>query len=113
MNGVVSFAFSANTGQARIAHISLLGQAIPITQGLIGTPPSLTAIQILGDGSVQFSFTNNPSASFTVLSSTSLSLPLAKWAVAGPATNLSSDLFQFTSQPATNGQQLFYTVRSP
>jgi len=112
-NGVVSFAFTANAGPARTAHINLLGQSIPITQGLIGSPPTLTGIQMLTNGVVQFSFTNNPSASFTVLSSTNLLLPLANWTLVGSATNVSSDLFQFTSQPTTNDQQRYYTVRSP
>jgi DNA-binding beta-propeller fold protein YncE len=112
-NGVVSFAFTANTGPARTAHIHLLGQTISITQGLIGTPPNLTGVQARGDGTIQFSFTNNPSASFTVLSTTNISLPLANWTVVASATNISSDLFQFTSQPTTNDQQRYYTVRSP
>jgi hypothetical protein len=112
-NGVVNFAFTANSGPARTAHIRLLGQAIAITQGLIGTSPNLTAVQMLSNGAIQFSFTNNPSASFTVLSSTNLSLPLADWTVVGSATNVSSDLFQFTSQPTPNDQQRFYTVHSP
>jgi NHL repeat len=112
-NGVVSFAFTANTGPARTAHIQLLGQTIAITQGLIGTPPNLTDVQTLGNGAIQFSFTNNPSASFTVLTTTNISLPLASWTVVGSATNVSSDLFQFTSQPTTNDQQRYYTIRSP
>ena len=31
-NGVVSFSFTANTGPSRTAHITLLGQTIPVTQ---------------------------------------------------------------------------------
>jgi DNA-binding beta-propeller fold protein YncE len=112
-NGVVSFGFTANTGPARTAHISLLGQTISITQGLIGTPPNLTGVRMLGNGVIQFSFTNNPSASFTVLTATNISLPLANWTVAGSATNISSDLFQFTSRPTTNDQQRYYIVHSP
>ena len=113
-NGVLSFAFATNAGPARLAHIHLLNQTILITQGLVGTPPSLTGVQMLGNGAIQLSFTNNPSASFTVLSSTNLSLPLSSWTVLGPATNASSsDLFQFTSSAALSNQQCFYTVRSP
>jgi streptogramin lyase len=112
-NGVVSFTFAANAGPARTAHIILLGQSIAITQGLVGTPPALTSVQVLTNGTIQFSFTNNPSASFTVLSSTNLLLPLANWKVVGSATNVASDMFLFTSQPTTNDQQRYYTVRSP
>ncbi len=32
-NGVVSFSFAANPGLSRMAHIDLLGQSIPVTQG--------------------------------------------------------------------------------
>ena len=112
-NGVVSFGFTANTGSARTAHINLLGQTISITQGLIGTPPNLTGVQMLENGIIQFTFTNNPSGAFTVLSTTNVSLPLPQWTVVGSVTNISSDLFQFTSQPTTNDQQRYYTIHSP
>jgi serine/threonine-protein kinase len=112
-NDVISFSFAENTGAARTANITLLGQTIPITQGTIGTPPTLTAAQVLTNGVLQFSFTNSESASFTVLSSTNLSLPLSNWTVVGAASNIGSGQFQFTSQPITNAPKLFYTVRSP
>ena len=39
-NGVVSFAFTANTGSTpRMGHITLLGQPITITQTTLATPP--------------------------------------------------------------------------
>jgi hypothetical protein len=112
-NGVVSFSFTADTGGSRTAHLTLLGQSIPITQGAIGTPPTLGSVQLLGNGALQFSFTNNPNAVFAVLSATNLALPLSNWTVVGAASNTSSDVFQFTSQPITNGAPLFFTVRSP
>jgi sugar lactone lactonase YvrE len=112
-NGVVSFSFTANSGPARTAHVALLGETIPITQGVIGTPPTLTGGQMLSDGVFQFTFTNTPGAYFTVLSTTNLSLPLSQWTVAGTATNTAPTQFQFTSQPATNETQIFYGVRSP
>jgi len=73
-NGVVSFSFTANTGPARTSNINLLGQTIPITQGVIGTPPSLTGLQMLANGVFQFTFTNTPGAAFTVVFTTNLSL---------------------------------------
>jgi hypothetical protein len=112
-NDVVSFSFTANTGPSRTANISLLGQTIPITQGVIGTPPTLTGVQMLGSGILQFGFANIQSASFTVLSSTNLALPLSNWTVVGKATNTAPGQFQFTSQPTTNDLQRFYTIRSP
>jgi hypothetical protein len=113
-NGVVSFSFTADTsGSSRTAHITLLGQSIPITQGTIGTPPILAGVQLLGNGAVQFTFTNNPNATFTVISSTNVTLPLSEWTAVGPATNNPPGQFQFTTPPLTNTPQRFYSVRSP
>jgi DNA-binding beta-propeller fold protein YncE len=111
-NGVVSYSFTANTGPARTAHISLLGQIIPVTQGLLGTPSTVSSVQLLGGGAVQFAFTNTPSASFTVLSTTNLSWPLSQWAVIGTPTEYPPGQYQFTDIQATTTQR-FYIVRSP
>jgi hypothetical protein len=112
-NGVVSFSFTANTGPSRTAHITLFGQSIPITQAAIGRPPTLTGFQTQGNGVFQLTFTNDPSASFTVLCSTNLYLPLSNWTVVGAASNTGGGQFQFTARPATNAGQSFYVVRSP
>jgi hypothetical protein len=114
-NGVVYFSFTAYGGPGRIAHITLLGQSITVTQGVIivGTPPTLIDLQNLGNGVVQFAFTNTSNAYFEVLSATNLSLPLSNWTVVGTASNIGSDMFQFTSPPTTNSKQRFYSVRSP
>ncbi len=114
-NGVVSFSFTANTDSSRTANITLLGQTISVTQGaaITATPPALTGVKTLGKGILQFGFTNDPSATFTVLSATNLSLPFSNWTVVGTASNTSSDVFQFTSQPTTNDPARFYRVRSP
>jgi hypothetical protein len=113
-NDLVSFSFTANIGLARTAHITLLGQSIPITQAGTGvTPPILTGAQVSANGVLQFAFTNISSASFTILSSPNLSLPLSNWTVVGTASNTAPGQYQFTSQPTTNNSQLFYTVRSP
>jgi len=112
-NDVVSFSFTSNTGPARTANITLLGQTIPITQGTIGTPSILTGAQTLGNGVLQFGFTNTESASLTVLSTTNVALPLSNWTVVGTALNIGPGQYQFISQPTTNDSQRFYTVRSP
>jgi hypothetical protein len=112
-NGVVSFSFTANTsGSNRTANITLLGQTIPVTQSDV-TPPFLTGVQMLGGGVCQFSFSSTSGASFSVLSTTNLSLPLSNWTVVGAAANTAPGQFQFTSQPTTNDAKRFYTVRSP
>ena len=112
-NGVVSFAFTANTsGTSRTANITLLGQTIPVTQAPV-TPPILTGFTILSNGAFQFGFTNNQRASFTVLTTTNLLLPLTNWTVLGTPTNNGSGQYQFTDLTATNGGQRFYRVSSP
>ena len=112
-NGVVSFAFDANTGSTnRTAHITLLGQPISITQAAVA-PPSLLGPTVLSNGRFQFAFSDNVlGASFTVLTSTNLSLPLTNWTVVGPATNIAPGLFQFSTD-TTNNPQGYYRVRSP
>ena len=44
VNGVVHFSFAQNTGPARVAHLSLLGAEIDVTQDVgLPTPPTVTA----------------------------------------------------------------------
>jgi hypothetical protein len=113
--GSVGFAFTSNTNFTdRTANINILGVAIPVTQASpVGTPPFLINPQVLGNGAFQFTFTNLPNASFTVLTTTNLSLPLADWTVAGAPSSIGPGLYQFTSQPLTNDSQRFFEVTSP
>jgi len=112
-NGVVSFAFTANTtGASRPAHITLLGQAILVIQAP-ATPPFLTGFTILGNGSFQFGFTNHPGAAFTVLATTNLRLPLTNWTVLGAPTNDGAGQCWFTDPTVAQGGPRFYRVRSP
>jgi len=112
-NGVVSFAFSSSAGTNRAANINLLGQTIPVTQIGVITPPTIVGAALSGNGAFQFAFSNSQGVSFTVLSTTNLSLPLTNWTVAGTPTNVAPGLFQFTAPVSTNESQLFYRVRSP
>jgi hypothetical protein len=111
-DGVISFSFSATTSN-RTANISLLGQTIPISQTVVVTPPILSGATLLGDGSFQFSFTNNQGATFRVYSTTNLSLPLADWTMIGSPTNVAPGVLQFTTAPTTNDPHRFYRVGSP
>src|SRR5262249_9783259 len=112
-NGAVGFSFTANTGASRTGHITLFGVSITVNQAGVITPPLLSGAKMLSNGTFQFSFTNNPAGSFTVISTTNVSLPLSQWTVAGVPTMIAPGVFQFTSGLATNGPRRFYNVRSP
>ena len=80
--------------------------------GAVTTVVLANPAELLG-GAFQFSFTNTPGASFSVLTTTNLSLPLSNWTVVGGATEVSPGQFQYTDPQATNTPQRFYRVRSP
>jgi hypothetical protein len=85
---------------------------VNITSGVV-TPITLTTVGVLSNGSFQFTFTNRPGASFSVLSTTNLSLSLGHWNQAGHAREGPPGKFQFTDARATNGPRCFYRVSSP
>ena len=93
-----------------LSVVTFVGQAF---SGAIPTRIILANPMELGNGSMQFTFTNAPGATFTVLSATNLSLPLSNWTVLGGATEISPGQFQFTDPQATNHVQRFYRVKSP
>ena len=110
-NGVVSFAFTANSsGTNRTANITVLGMNVTVTQS---AAPVLTGIAMLANGSFQFGFSNLPVASFTVWTATNLMLPLTNWTPLGPPADNGSGQYQFTDPLATNDVQRFYRVTSP
>jgi DNA-binding beta-propeller fold protein YncE len=117
-NGAANFYFTLNANPGnRTASITMLGQSISVTQGTnaITNATSLTLdnLRLMANGVLQFTFTNNPNASFTVLSSTNLALPLSQWTTLPNALIYTNGALQFTSQPTTNDAQLFYLIRSP
>ena len=77
------------------------------------TPPVIGDIARLGDGSFQLSFANAPGASFTVLASTNVALPLSNWTVLGAATEIAPGSYRFIDPQAANSPVKFYGVRAP
>jgi hypothetical protein len=76
------------------------------------TPPappifvSLSQIQRLANGTFQFAYTNSNGSSASVFASTNL----INWVSLGAATQISTDLFQFTDGTATNFPRRYYKV---
>jgi N-acetylneuraminic acid mutarotase len=73
----------------------------------------LNNVLTLPSGAFQFSFTNAPGATFSVLVTTNLSLTLSNWTILKAVVETSPGEFQFTDFSATNGGQRFYCVHSP
>ncbi len=80
-----------------------------------GPPPSVMINPVWSSISktFQFSFTNVAGASFTVLASTNVALPLTNWTVLGTATESPGGHYQFIDTQATNAPLKFYHLRSP
>jgi sugar lactone lactonase YvrE len=111
-NGMVSFSFTQNSGAPRTAHITLLGDQIPITQDIVGVATRLVGAGFSPNGGFQFSFTNLPGAFFTVLTTTNLTLPISQWKSLGAATERSPGQYQFFDTAPTHGAR-FYEVVTP
>jgi len=75
--------------------------------------PTLKNTVKLGNGSVQFSFTNQSGLTFSVYASTNAALPLAQWTPLGNPVESPAGSFQFADSQATNAASRFYRVTSP
>jgi hypothetical protein len=95
----------------------------PVSSNVVATvitPITITAgsARITGSGAsavVQFSFTNAPGLTFSILATNNITAPVTTWPVIGTVTNNppGSGQYQFADpNPATNGQQ-FYILRQP
>jgi hypothetical protein len=88
---------------------------IGAVEGELNLAFPLTGVQQLGNGALQFGFSNLSGLSLSVWASTDVALPFAQWSNLGPAVEspAGSGLFQFTDIQATNYAQRFYQVKSP
>ena len=77
------------------------------------TPSQLGGVAF-GGGGLHFTFTNATGASFTVLATTNLALPLTNWTVlVGHPIEGPAGQYQFVDPQATNNAQRFYILRQP
>jgi hypothetical protein len=77
------------------------------------SPPLLQPQLVAGGGSFQLAFTNNLGATFTVLGSTNIALPVSNWTALGPATEISPGQYQFTDPGVFTNRERYYLIRSP
>jgi hypothetical protein len=75
--------------------------------------PSFGPVRLIRPGVIQFSFTGPINATYAVVTSTNLSLPLSLWTVLGPIVPSSGNTYQFTTPTAATDSQRFYAVISP
>ena len=109
-NGSIAVRNSGGTAYVRVGSNAGVGSSWQI---IASTPPTLTGLTPLSNGAFQFSFTNQPGASFRVFTSTNLALPWSNWIWLGAPVENPSGQYQFTDVAATNNQQRFYRVTSP
>ena len=98
---VATNSMGASFGQD-LAFDTLVLPLIQFTGRLTGTP-----------GAMQLSLASATGASFTVLSSTNLLLPVSNWTAIGTMTEVSSGQYQFTDPGSSTNRQVYYRLRSP
>jgi hypothetical protein len=74
--------------------------------------PALGGVSLTG-GALTFSFMSTPGLSFTVVSTNTLTAPLATWPALGTATEGPAGHYQFTDPDAATNPETYYTVRQP
>lgn len=83
----------------------------PVTPS--GIQSRLAATKPAEAGPFELMFTNTPGASFSIWSSTNVTLPFVNWVFSGFAREIAPGQFQFNDKAAANAPQSFYRVSSP
>ncbi len=111
VNGIVNFSFTANTGPSRAAHITVLGQTIPVTQaaGTAPPPPSITSATLLPGNVLQLVFSGAPEASYGLQTSTDLE----NWSTLIQLNSDTNGAFDYEFSSTTNHPQLYFRLTFP
>ena len=95
-----------------LVGLILIGNDVSFVTATV-TASRLGSTRFATNGAFQFGFTNAAAATFTVLSTTNLSLPLGLWQNLGHPTEGPAGQYQFADPQATNDPQRFYYLRHP
>jgi hypothetical protein len=76
-------------------------------------PVFICKVARLSNGVPQLCLTNNPGATFAVLSSSNVALSTTNWTFLGLMSETTSGQYQFTDVGVTNSVMRFYRIRSP
>ncbi len=76
-------------------------------------PPQLRAALTSPGGNMRFTLSAAPGASFTLLSTTNLSLSMSNWTAIGTMAETSPGLYEFVEAQPPTEQQRYYGLRSP
>jgi sugar lactone lactonase YvrE len=76
-------------------------------------PPILTGVQFTSAGQAQISLTGYPGATYSVLRSADLTLPVGGWTLVGTTTETTPGNFSVTDSGATNAPVRFYRASYP
>jgi uncharacterized repeat protein (TIGR02543 family) len=104
----------AKAGDYAVLVTNAVGWVLSADAQLIvaGVPVHLAA-GALANGNINIQFSGTPNASYSVLATTDLSVPLPNWTVLGPATEYASGSYRFVDTQTVNQSERFYLVRSP
>jgi len=116
-NGVVSFAFALNdSGGSRVAHINVLGQKVAITQGSSSFKPTIGVTEATQagtpGGTFGIHFAGASGATYRVLTTANIALPISQWQDLGPAieTPAGSGNYLFTDAAAADAARFYILV---
>jgi hypothetical protein len=90
-----------------------VGESNPFT--VLAPPPAANLLTLRGPtgSAFGFAFASTPGATFTVLGTTNLALPLTNWSLLGPVTETPPGQFQFIDPASTDLPRRFYKLRWP
>ena len=107
-----TYQFTSPTAASDSQRFYAVISPLALTLSPVISAPNLGPVKLLAPGVVQFSFTGNTAESYTVVTTTNLSLPLSLWTALGPILPSYGNTYQFTSPATASDLQRFYAVIS-